>query len=285
MTMTGPAAGWYRDPMSRHEYRYWDGAAWTEHVSDRGVVGNDLVGSAPPVAPVMFPAGYASSTVPAAPGAVVTAVPTPIVLPYAAPARRAVATTPTFTVGAVVAALGVGTYVAVGALSVSLGTRTASGLRSADTTFAIGTKGGPYVTMVYTAGVLLPVLAFALLFVFPTAYRLSAAARAQWGGGGFHRWAPWVRNYRAYLRQHLGTSTLYKGSFVGRLIASTVGAAALAGLAILNVASASNQGFDLEFGAYGLIGGGALALAGLGIAWLGERRVVHVDELGRLLDA
>jgi uncharacterized protein YxjI len=29
-------AGWYADPFGRHEYRYWDGAQWTEHVSSHG---------------------------------------------------------------------------------------------------------------------------------------------------------------------------------------------------------------------------------------------------------
>jgi hypothetical protein len=29
--------GWHPDPAGRHEYRYWDGAYWTEHVVDGGV--------------------------------------------------------------------------------------------------------------------------------------------------------------------------------------------------------------------------------------------------------
>ena len=29
-------AGWLPDPLARHELRYWDGSAWTEHVSDQG---------------------------------------------------------------------------------------------------------------------------------------------------------------------------------------------------------------------------------------------------------
>jgi uncharacterized protein YxjI len=32
---SGPV-GWYADPFGRHELRYYDGARWTEHVSDRG---------------------------------------------------------------------------------------------------------------------------------------------------------------------------------------------------------------------------------------------------------
>lgn len=28
--------GWYPDPGGRHQYRYWDGTAWTDHVADAG---------------------------------------------------------------------------------------------------------------------------------------------------------------------------------------------------------------------------------------------------------
>ncbi|HWU20489.1 MAG TPA: AIM24 family protein [Nocardioides sp.] len=34
-------ANWHPDPTGRHELRYWDGAQWTEHVSDQGTVGSD----------------------------------------------------------------------------------------------------------------------------------------------------------------------------------------------------------------------------------------------------
>jgi len=34
-------AGWYTDKMHRHEYRYWDGQSWTEHVTDKGRPGLD----------------------------------------------------------------------------------------------------------------------------------------------------------------------------------------------------------------------------------------------------
>ena len=34
-TPTTPA-GWLPDPLGRHEFRYWDGAQWTEHVSSHG---------------------------------------------------------------------------------------------------------------------------------------------------------------------------------------------------------------------------------------------------------
>ncbi|MCE5202854.1 MAG: DUF2510 domain-containing protein [Coriobacteriales bacterium] len=29
-------AGWLEDPGGRHQYRYWDGTAWTDHVADGG---------------------------------------------------------------------------------------------------------------------------------------------------------------------------------------------------------------------------------------------------------
>jgi Protein of unknown function (DUF2510) len=37
-TPTTPSvpAGWYNDPAGRYELRYWDGSAWTEHVSRAG---------------------------------------------------------------------------------------------------------------------------------------------------------------------------------------------------------------------------------------------------------
>jgi hypothetical protein len=44
--MSIPAA-WHPDPLGRHEYRYWDGTAWTEHVSDQGQVGQDPLSSEP----------------------------------------------------------------------------------------------------------------------------------------------------------------------------------------------------------------------------------------------
>lgn len=43
----GPKADWYPDPAGRHEYRYWDGNAWTEHVSDSGQVTQEAIGDTP----------------------------------------------------------------------------------------------------------------------------------------------------------------------------------------------------------------------------------------------
>lgn len=37
----GPQPGWYADPYTRHELRYFDGLRWTEHVADGGAPGAD----------------------------------------------------------------------------------------------------------------------------------------------------------------------------------------------------------------------------------------------------
>ena len=39
-----PAAAWHPDPTGRHQLRYWDGSAWTTHVSDNGVAATDAIG-------------------------------------------------------------------------------------------------------------------------------------------------------------------------------------------------------------------------------------------------
>jgi uncharacterized protein YxjI len=41
--MSTTPANWYPDPTARHELRYWDGGAWTDHVSDKGIQGTDPV--------------------------------------------------------------------------------------------------------------------------------------------------------------------------------------------------------------------------------------------------
>jgi hypothetical protein len=32
-----PPPGWYPDPMSQHDFRYWDGRQWTGRVEDGGI--------------------------------------------------------------------------------------------------------------------------------------------------------------------------------------------------------------------------------------------------------
>ena len=41
-------AGWYADPTGRFQYRYWDGATWTDETSSDGEVTTDPL-FAPPV--------------------------------------------------------------------------------------------------------------------------------------------------------------------------------------------------------------------------------------------
>ena len=44
--MTNTPANWYDDPTGRHQHRYWDGNAWTSHVSDNGIQGTDDITTA-----------------------------------------------------------------------------------------------------------------------------------------------------------------------------------------------------------------------------------------------
>lgn len=45
LSMPSPAAGpppnWYADPAQSHQHRYWNGTAWTAHVSDNGAASSD----------------------------------------------------------------------------------------------------------------------------------------------------------------------------------------------------------------------------------------------------
>jgi hypothetical protein len=70
-------AGWNADPTGRHEYRYWDGARWTDQVADGGVAGSDplpagdptTVGAAAPHDPTLTGAPVAGAPAAAAPAA------------------------------------------------------------------------------------------------------------------------------------------------------------------------------------------------------------------------
>jgi hypothetical protein len=82
-------AGWYADPASRHENRYWDGTGWTAAVADRGVTATDPLESPPP-----WPAEVSPATGPAAPAttAPIVAAPATTAPIVAAPATAAPAT-------------------------------------------------------------------------------------------------------------------------------------------------------------------------------------------------
>ncbi len=41
--MSTTPANWYPDPTGRHQLRYWDGTAWTDHVSTNGATSTDPV--------------------------------------------------------------------------------------------------------------------------------------------------------------------------------------------------------------------------------------------------
>ena len=42
-----PPADWYTDPSGRHQHRYWDGTAWTNHVANSGIQSVDHLDGAP----------------------------------------------------------------------------------------------------------------------------------------------------------------------------------------------------------------------------------------------
>jgi len=63
------ASGWYPDPYGRHEQRWWDGNAWTAHVSDQGVASVEGVPTPQPVVPTMqLPVPQSLSPAPGSPG-------------------------------------------------------------------------------------------------------------------------------------------------------------------------------------------------------------------------
>ncbi|HEV8056303.1 MAG TPA: SHOCT domain-containing protein [Nocardioidaceae bacterium] len=73
-------AGWLADPGGTHELRYWDGTAWTEHVSDAGESGTA------PLAQV-YPPPEPASPPPPPPPPSVAATADPTVEATAAPAK------------------------------------------------------------------------------------------------------------------------------------------------------------------------------------------------------
>ncbi len=56
--MSTRAQEWLPDPAGRHQLRWWDGARWTEHVSDDGETATDPPGDGlPPPPPAESEAG------------------------------------------------------------------------------------------------------------------------------------------------------------------------------------------------------------------------------------
>lgn len=68
-------ASWLPGPTGRHDHRYWDGATWTDNVSDNGVPGTDPYTAPPPPPPPPPAPEPASATRAAAEGAPATEQP------------------------------------------------------------------------------------------------------------------------------------------------------------------------------------------------------------------
>src|SRR5882762_4631929 len=76
--MSDPA-GWYPDPTTKHELRYWDGSAWLDNVSDQGTAATAPLGGKP-----MPPPSEAAAKSQQAPPSAPTKSKTPILIGVAA---------------------------------------------------------------------------------------------------------------------------------------------------------------------------------------------------------
>lgn len=82
------SAGWWPDPLGRHEMRYHDGSRWTQHVSDHGAVSVDAIATTP------LPTPEAASPTPMpAPSEPLSAMPPPS-QPMRAPAAETPSVSP-----------------------------------------------------------------------------------------------------------------------------------------------------------------------------------------------
>lgn len=135
MSATGDTPpAWHRDPLGRHEFRYWDGATWTARVSDAGQISADPIGAGP--APASSgPASASSGPAPAASGPVLEGYgPTPS--PAPPPAGRS-STGRLLAIGAVVAVVVIGGLFAFKALRGDDGTGVTSGAITSDGDIAV----------------------------------------------------------------------------------------------------------------------------------------------------
>ena len=87
------SSGWHSDPLQHHQYRYWSGSEWTEHVSDGGTVSADPIWEPhprPASTPTPLPHGSPLPPPTIAPSAAPPVVATPAWTPAPAvvPARR-----------------------------------------------------------------------------------------------------------------------------------------------------------------------------------------------------
>jgi hypothetical protein len=52
------SAQWMPDPSGSHQLRWWDGSAWTEHVSDNGVASVEMSAAPVVMAPTASPPSF-----------------------------------------------------------------------------------------------------------------------------------------------------------------------------------------------------------------------------------
>ncbi len=275
-TITPTPAGWYADPLKRHEYRYWDSVDWTDNVADRGVTSTDPVELSPSAsvvtAPGASPASAAVASVAATPS-----VPVPLVAPTSGVETREIALPDgrrfywgqmTFGVGAflflVIATVGWG---------LSLGAR-ASG--SAPGIF-LGSRGGSFTSEWYVPGILLAGIPFVLFILQSVSQRVDRKLKD--------------RRSRESLSAQLGLgtswrfTTAYTAKSFRRRTLPVIGSVLALLAAVATVAAVSGDGFTLAPGAFILIAGGVLMVVGALIQRFTPYRRLRVDSAGQVFAA
>jgi hypothetical protein len=254
--MATTPAGWYADPMQRHQYRYWDARQWTENVSDAGVTGTDPPSSpAPPVAaPSPAPTPAAAAVISPPPPAPVT--PVAPVAPVALDGRTVtVIGSSRYYLGQMVMLVGFVAWVLIASVGWALSL--ASG---GDPPIFLGTRSIGLGTEYYVPGVLLAVLPFLLLAFQP---RTDRAARK--------------RAARESLAAQMGTSWRFTTAYVAksfrwRRITALVGAGLLLLVAVAVLGAASSDGYTSSGAAMALVVGSVLVLVGTVIQFFTESR-------------
>ncbi len=78
----GPAAGWYRDPGGRHQYRFWNGSGWTRGVADGPYVSQDFPAPLPAPRPASQEADTRAQLPPRAAGIAFGGIAAAVVLSF-----------------------------------------------------------------------------------------------------------------------------------------------------------------------------------------------------------
>jgi hypothetical protein len=259
-TPTMAPAGWHADPTARHEYRYWDGAAWTPMVSDHGITATDAL----VVPPQTIPAAASPGPPPPATRAGAAAVPdtarTTEYRAVAVPVWRVVA----LRCAATVAALAL-TFEVIASVYLNSEVNRSTLLRPPSrSTFERWAWLYHYTAGNITYGYppLLLWLALFLALILPVAVLVRPAEAIKKASARRIMWNWSALQERSRLRRQLrdmgAATTLFRGR-VQRVLLTLAGLAALAVTTISGYALLAKEGLSQESGTFT----GALS-AGLG---------------------